>query len=199
MIPNKIILKHKFEALEVLTPIETRNQYSVTDDKNNILFLGKETSNIASTFLLKSHRPIEIGFTDLNGGFLFKIQRPFRLIRSNYKIFNKRNEIVGFIQQVNYFFGSHFQLLNANKNLVCELKYQPFDSKQSFTKLGFPIEIKKENALYAKVDIAQGYENIKFAVGDAVDLIIDFNVNEEDIKILILALVLSYSLFFERK
>jgi len=97
---NGLVVRQKKEWKEILTDLETRNKYVVTDPAGSDLFAAAEVggSTLARLFL-KNLRPFSMRVMTLNGNTTLELQRPFRFYFHELVVRDPRRGSVGSVKR----------------------------------------------------------------------------------------------------
>ncbi len=74
---SELMIRQRVERLEAITGFETANRYTVMTAQGDALLHAQEESGTLSRMLLRSHRPLTLRVTDLDGKDLLTASRSF--------------------------------------------------------------------------------------------------------------------------
>lgn len=100
---ERLIVKQRKEWLEIFTGWETKNQYTVsTEHGEEVGYVVEKGSGFFYTLkrlILRSHRPLEIEVTDLQGNSQLSLSRPFFWFFSDLQVTNSSGKKLGSIHR----------------------------------------------------------------------------------------------------
>ena len=125
---NELIIRQEREMIEVFTPFETSNRYSVlTPGGAQILYAYEESGTMQRQFM-GTHRPLSIHVVDDNGSPVMEASRDFFWLLSHLRISAGGRSIGALNRQA--FIGRKFALVDGNETRVAEISgsiFRPVD------------------------------------------------------------------------
>jgi len=98
-----VFIQQQKEWTEILTDWETHNRYMIFDERGCCLgYIGEKEGKFADLLkrsLLKSHRPLEIEVSDLNGNIVLRLSRKFFFLFSHLCVDKPDKSYYGSIQR----------------------------------------------------------------------------------------------------
>ena len=178
-LPQKIMVKQKVEGLEIITSLETKNKYAITDEPGTQYAYAYEESGFLTRHLFGSHRPMEINVIDPNKNFLFQIERPFFFLKTKADIKTPSDELIASIEQRKWWLTKTFEIYDPQDQLL-------FTCVSKFPHV-WTFDIMQNNQRVAQIlKKWSGFGKEMFT--DADTFMVDFgNIKDTSIKALILA------------
>lgn len=91
-----VMVQQKKEMGEVLTGLETKNRYELTNEAFQPLYTAREEGgNFLLRWFLKALRPFLILIQDLGGQLVCKVERPFRFYFHHARVLDPKNHLLG--------------------------------------------------------------------------------------------------------
>lgn len=121
---SELYVRQKRELAEFFG-FETRNKYAIsTPDRREVLYAAEQRSGLlgALAMLLLGHwRTFDIAFFDQERREVFRAHHPFRFFFQRLEIY-ANGQLVGALQQRFAFFSKRFDVLDANGQLLFEMR-----------------------------------------------------------------------------
>jgi len=117
-LPNKFKVSQEIEGIEVLTPVETDNKYSIWDENGNEFLYAYEKSRFIGKQLLSNRRNLNLHILDINGQEIFSLKRPFYILKSKAHIVMGDGSPFGSLIQKIKVAGMHFDFISPNGETV---------------------------------------------------------------------------------
>ena len=96
---SELMIRQKVEKLEAATGFETANRYTVMTAQGEELLHAKEESSTFSRILLKSHRPLTLRVTDIDGNDVLVTSRSFFWFLSHLHISDPSGRNIGTLRR----------------------------------------------------------------------------------------------------
>ena len=75
---DQVLVKQKIELLELVTDLETANQYEISNNMGQKFFTAEEDSNFCARQCCGPERGFEIAISDISGSKILHMSRPFK-------------------------------------------------------------------------------------------------------------------------
>ena len=191
-LPNKFKVTQEIEGIEVLTPVETDNKYSIWDEDGNEFLYAYEKSGFIGKQFLGDKRSLNLHILDINGKEIFSLKRPFYILKSKAKILMGDGTPFGSLIQKIKVAGRHFDFISPNGQIVF--------SVNSTVLHPWTFKVSMNGEQVAQISKKwQGF--VKESVTDADNFEVDVtNIQDDSIKyaILITTLLIDLSTFEKR-
>jgi len=100
---QRFTVRQKKKWLEILTSFEARNSYDVFDERGEASLSVREQGSgilaLLKRIFLGPMRPFEVFVSQVGGGVLLKLRRPFRFIFHRLEVFDADERPIGAIQR----------------------------------------------------------------------------------------------------
>jgi len=90
-----LIVQQKKEWGEILTGIESKNKYVISDPQGTELYFAAEESNVMARLFLKMFRAFTIHIVSKDGNNILKIRKPFRFYFHEVFIEDNQGKLLG--------------------------------------------------------------------------------------------------------
>ena len=115
----ELVIRQQVEQMEIFTPFETANRYSVhSSDGAQLMYAYEESGNISRQFA-GSHRALSVHVVDGSGAPILKASRDFFWFRSHLRV-DSDGRRIGALNRV-FGLGRKFALLDSNEREITRL------------------------------------------------------------------------------
>lgn len=118
-------VRQKREWGEIFTGLETRNKYSITDERGQELFFAAETGGGLMGFVvrvfLKTHRPFTMTLVDPQRQDVLKIVRPFRWYFFEVEVYDGHGVLIGRVKREFSWLRRIFTVTGPMEEDICQL------------------------------------------------------------------------------
>lgn len=189
---NELIIRQEREMIEVFTPFETSNRYSVrTPDGAQVLYAYEESGTMQRQFM-GTHRPLSIHVVDDNGSAVMEASRDFFWLLSHLRISAEGRRIGELNRRMAL--GRKFDLADANDSNIAEISGSIFRPWTFVAKDAQGNEIARINKRWS------GLGREMFTDADTFQIAFTDGSTGQDFRLLMLATAFSIDLdFFENK
>ncbi len=197
-LPEILHIKQEVEGLEVLTGIETRNQYTIKNDEGQAIGFAAEQPGGFLTALARlvysQGRPLTITITDESGNVKLSLTKGFHLFFPHYEVKDPEGHVVGKAK-------TRFNLLKKQIDVLDKEERVLFTAEASvfyIGKLGFKVLNKGDE----KATITKQWSGLgKELFADADNFHVQFNdVEKQGWRKMLLALAFAIDIaFFEKE
>ena len=116
---SELVIRQQIEQIEIFTPFETANRYSVhTSDGAQLMYAYEESGDMSRQFM-GSHRALSIHVVDGNGTPVLKASRDFFWVRSHLRV-HVDDMHIGTLNR-EFGFGRKFSLVDASEREITRL------------------------------------------------------------------------------
>jgi uncharacterized protein YxjI len=119
---DTLVIRQEKEWSEILTGIEARNKYMVTDVSGNLLYMAAEwAGSFWARVLLKSIRPFTIYIVAPDGSRVLILKRTFRFYFHRLEVFDRDENLLGTIQRRFSILRRKYTVLDRSGHEIFEL------------------------------------------------------------------------------
>ena len=116
---SELVIKQQIEQLEIFTPFETANRYSIhTSDGAQLMYAYEESSGLSRQFV-GSHRALSIHVLDGDGAPVLKASRDFFWFRSHLRV-DANGRRIGALNRV-FGLGRKFALVDSKEREITRI------------------------------------------------------------------------------
>ena len=116
---SELVIRQQVEQMEIFTPFETANRYSVhTSDGAQLMYAYEESGGLSRQFA-GSHRALSIHVVDGDGSPVLKASRDFFWFRSHLRV-DTDGRRIGALNRV-FGLGRKFSLVDANEREITRI------------------------------------------------------------------------------
>ena len=138
---GQLIVKQRVERLEAFTGFETKNRYEVLTPSGQTVMFAYEESGGLSRQLLKTHRPLTLHITDLDGKDIVVASRSFFWFFAHMRVHDADRRPIGAIRRKFGMWQRKMSIEDAQGSIVAEvsssvLRRYTFTIKQSDQEVG---------------------------------------------------------------
>ena len=189
---SELIIRQQREMLEVFTPIETANRYTVhTADGVQILYAYEDSGAMSRQFM-GTHRPLSIHVVDPDNRHVLEASRDFFWLLSHLRVSADGRHIGTLNRQA--FIGRKFALVDGSEASLAQISGSIFRPWTFIAKDAQSNEIARINKKWS------GLGREMFTDADTFQVAFTDNSTDQDFRLLMLATAFSIDLdFFEQK
>lgn len=116
---SELVIRQEIEQMEIFTPFETANRYSVqTSDGGQLMYAYEESGSISRQFA-GSHRALSIHVVDTDSMQVLQASRDFFWFRSHLRV-DADGRRIGALNRV-FGFGRKFALVDSNEREITRI------------------------------------------------------------------------------
>ncbi len=117
-----LLVQQKKEWTEILTGIETKNRYSITDPNGNQIGMAAEESSFLGRFFLRTLRSFTIHILSPAGDPILRLEKTFSWYFHEIRAFTSQDEFLGTVRREFAVFSRDFTVLDARNDYLFAIR-----------------------------------------------------------------------------